>query len=320
MIECEKLCKDYGPIRAVHNVSFRVQPGEVLGFLGPNGAGKSTTMRMITGYLTPTSGRTRICGIDVLEDGVRAKSRFGYLPENGPLYPEMTVLEFLQFCAELRGIPSRKRAPAIEQVMDLCQLMGVRHQTIETLSKGFRQRLGMAQAIIHDPEVLIMDEPTDGLDPNQKQTVRKLIRSMSEKKAIILSTHILEEVEAVCSRVIIIARGNVVVDETPAQLRARHPLANALVVSPSTKLSMDKLYGTLRDSKLFERIDKEEGRVVVLPKKGQSAMAELLNIVRSQNLEIADICPYPVRLEEVFRELTVNREWKEGTDGLVHSL
>jgi ABC-2 type transport system ATP-binding protein len=307
MIECKNLTKEYGPIRAVNDVSFTVEPGQVLGFLGPNGAGKSTTMRMLTGYLTPTSGTAKICGIDVLEDGVKAKARFGYLPENGPLYPEMTVLEFIKFCAELRGIGGSLMTQAIDRVMDLCHLMGVRHQTIETLSKGFRQRVGMAQAIIHNPEVLIMDEPTDGLDPNQKQTVRNLIRTMSEKKSIILSTHILEEVEAVCTRVIIIARGNVIVDETPAQLRARHPLAGAIRITASGSTSAEAMFSALHEAKIFDKLEKHNGAVIVYPKKGQAAMPELLRFVKTKNIEIADASPVAVRLDDVFRELTTRK-------------
>jgi ABC-2 type transport system ATP-binding protein len=221
MISVSNLVKDYGNFRAVDHVSFEVRPGDVLGFLGPNGAGKSTTMKMLTGFLPPTSGTASIGGHDILKNPTEAKKLFGYLPESGPLYQEMTVLEFLTFIAKMRGLSGAARSEALERGLGLCHLDEVRHQVIETLSKGFRQRVGMAQAILHNPPVLILDEPTDGLDPNQKREVRKLIGSMAKEKAVILSTHILEEVEAMCTRAIIIARGKVVVDDTPAGLRAK---------------------------------------------------------------------------------------------------
>ena len=223
MISVAQLTKDYGRYRAVNAVSFTVQPGDVLGFLGPNGAGKSTTMKMVTGFLTPTSGTASIGGHDIQKDPLAAKRLIGYLPESGPLYPEMTVIEFLRFVGQVRGLQGANLTAALDRVIASCFLGEVRHQIIETLSKGFRQRVGMAQAILHDPPVLILDEPTDGLDPNQKREVRQLIASMGKSKAILVSTHILEEVDAMCNRVIIIDRGQVVVDETPAELAARHP-------------------------------------------------------------------------------------------------
>jgi ABC-2 type transport system ATP-binding protein len=224
MIEVKGLVKTYGTKRAVDGVSFSVRRGEILGFLGPNGAGKSTTMKMITGYLRPDSGTAKVDGIDVAKDPVAVKRRIGYLPENAPAYPEMTVAEFLGFIAEVRGFgePAARRAH-VERAITLTHLSSVRGQTIETLSKGFKQRVGFAQALLHDPPALILDEPTDGLDPNQKNEVRHLIRSMAVEKAVVLSTHILEEVEAICSRVIIISRGKLVADETPAELLARKP-------------------------------------------------------------------------------------------------
>ncbi|MDX2111022.1 MAG: ATP-binding cassette domain-containing protein [Verrucomicrobiota bacterium] len=221
MIRAEALVKDYGSLRAVDKVTFEVKRGEILGFLGPNGAGKSTTMKMISGFLTPTGGTASIGGHDIKQDPLEAKRLLGYLPESGPLYPEMTVLEFLRFIAAIRRLGKVESKAALDRVIAVCHLEKVMHQPIEQLSKGFRQRVGMAQAILHDPLALIMDEPTDGLDPNQKTEVRKLIRSMGQDKAIILSTHILEEVPEVCTRVIIIAAGRIVVDESPAQLAAR---------------------------------------------------------------------------------------------------
>ena len=223
MIRVENLVKAFGAKLAVNDVSFTVERGEVLGFLGPNGAGKSTTMRMITGFIPPTSGRITIGGHDMLEDPLPAKRLIGYLPENAPGYADMTVYGFLNFAAELRGLQGDARKRAVGRAIELCFLQNVAHQTIDTLSKGYRRRVGLAQAILHDPRVLVMDEPTDGLDPNQKHEVRGLIKHMGEKKAIIFSTHILEEVEAACSRVIIIDRGRIVANGTPQELKARSP-------------------------------------------------------------------------------------------------
>ncbi len=228
MIQVKNLIKTFGTKVAVDDVSFSVEKGEVLGFLGPNGAGKSTTMRMVTGYFQPTSGSVQLCGIDMLEEPELAKQRLGYLPENAPLYSDMTVASFLGFCAELRGIRGAARTQAIDRVLDLCFLDSVRNQSVDTLSKGYRHRTCFAQSIIHDPEVLILDEPTDGLDPNQKHEVRSMIKRMGQNKAIIFSTHILEEVEAACSRAIIIDRGKVVADGTPESLKKLVPGASSL--------------------------------------------------------------------------------------------
>jgi ABC-2 type transport system ATP-binding protein len=224
MIEVKGLVKTYGTKRAVDGVSFSVQRGEILGFLGPNGAGKSTTMKMLTGFLRPDAGTASVDGIDVTVDPVGVKRRVGYLPESAPAYGEMTVEEFLGFIAEVRGfrVNGAKRNH-VDRAIALTHLGPVRKQTIETLSKGFKQRVGFAQTLLHDPPVLVLDEPTDGLDPNQKIEVRSLIKSMAVEKTIILSTHILEEVDAICTRVIIISQGRVVVDETPERLRARKP-------------------------------------------------------------------------------------------------
>ncbi len=223
MIEVKGLVKTYGAKRAVDGVTFTVKRGDILGFLGPNGAGKSTTMKMITGFLRPDAGSATVDGIDVAADPVAVKAKLGYLPESAPAYPEMTVEEFLGFIAEVRGFRAAARQAQIDRAIQLTHLNPVRKQSIETLSKGFKQRVGFAQALLHDPAALILDEPTDGLDPNQKNEVRSLIKSMSVEKAVILSTHILEEVDAICNRVIIISQGRVVADETPERLRARKP-------------------------------------------------------------------------------------------------
>ncbi|HUF81613.1 MAG TPA: ATP-binding cassette domain-containing protein [Burkholderiales bacterium] len=223
MIKVENLVKAFGAKLAVNDVSFTVERGEVLGFLGPNGAGKSTTMRMVTGFLPPTSGKITVGGHDIVEEPLAAKRLFGYLPENAPGYADMTVQGFLDFCAELRGLQGDARKKAVHRAIELCFLESVLFQAIDTLSKGYKHRTCLAQSLIHDPDILIMDEPTDGLDPNQKYEVRNLIRHMGEKKAIIFSTHILEEVEAACTRVIIIDRGRIVANGTPQELKARSP-------------------------------------------------------------------------------------------------
>lgn len=230
MLKVENLKKNFGSFQAVKGISFSVGKGEVLGFLGPNGAGKSTTMRMITGFLPPTSGRAVICGHDVTTDPVGAKRCLGYLPESAPSYRAMTVEDFLTFIAKIRGFSGAEVKSRVEAVIEKAKLSGVARQTIDTLSKGYRQRTCFAQAIIHDPQVLIMDEPTDGLDPNQKFTVREMIREMAADKAIIISTHILEEVDAVCTRAIVIANGEIKADGTPAELRSKDPSGRLDVV------------------------------------------------------------------------------------------
>lgn len=223
MIEISHLSKRYGELVAVDDVSFNVQPGEVLGFLGPNGAGKSTTMKMITGFLAPTSGSVSVCGHDVESAPLAAKACMGYLPEGAPCYGEMSVRNFLEFIADVRGLAGDRRRARLDDVIARLGLQVVLEQVIETLSKGYKRRLGLAQALLHDPQVLILDEPTDGLDPNQKHEVRELISAMSKDKIIVISTHILEEVDAVCSRAIIIAAGRILADETPKALARRAP-------------------------------------------------------------------------------------------------
>ena len=223
MIEIRNLSKRYGALTAVNDISFTVRPGEVLGFLGPNGAGKSTTMKMITGFLTPTSGSISVCGHDVENEPLAAKAVMGYLPEGAPSYGEMTVRGFLEFIADVRGLTGDRRRSRLDDVVGRLQLASVLEQMIETLSKGFKRRVGLAQSLLHDPQVLILDEPTDGLDPNQKHHVRTLINDMAKDKIIVISTHILEEVDAVCNRAIIIAGGKLLADATPKELAARAP-------------------------------------------------------------------------------------------------
>jgi ABC-2 type transport system ATP-binding protein len=223
MIKTQNLIKNFDGIQAVDDLTFSAEPGEVLGFLGPNGAGKSTTMRMLAGFITPTSGGASICGHDVVQQPMAAKAVLGYLPEGAPLYAEMSVSTFLDFVADMRGLTGAHRRARLDYVIGRLQLEGVVAQSIDTLSKGFKRRVGLAQAIVHDPQVLILDEPTDGLDPLQKHEVRTLIGEIAKEKTIVISTHILEEVDAVCTRAIIIARGKLVADDTPAGLRARAP-------------------------------------------------------------------------------------------------
>src|SRR5436189_6028239 len=228
MIKVQNLSKSFGPKVAVNGVSFTVERGEVLGFLGPNGAGKSTTMRMITGFIPPSAGTVKIGQFDMIERPIPAKRLIGYLPENAPAYTDMTVHGFLSFSAELRGLSGEAKKKAVNRAVEMCFLENVVHQSVDTLSKGYRHRTCFAQSVIHDPDILILDEPTDGLDPNQKHEVRQLIRRMGEKKAIIYSTHILEEVEAVCSRAIIIDRGKIVANGTPQELKQRSDYAGSV--------------------------------------------------------------------------------------------
>jgi ABC-2 type transport system ATP-binding protein len=228
LIEVDKLTKSFGPFIAVDNISFSLKRGEVLGFLGPNGAGKTTTMRMITGFLSPTKGSIKVCDNDVAKYPLEIKEKIGYVPEGAPLYGEMTVLNFLKFIADVRKIPKTKKDDAIDSAIKKLGLELVLFQQLETLSKGYKRRVGLSQAILHDPDILILDEPTDGLDPNQKHEVRKLIKEMASTKAIIISTHILEEVDAVCTRAMIIAKGRMIIDKSPKELLVGSPKGSTL--------------------------------------------------------------------------------------------
>jgi ABC-2 type transport system ATP-binding protein len=306
MIECQGLTKQYGRLRAVDDLSFRVQPGEVLGFLGPNGAGKTTTMRIVAGFLAPTSGRALVCGFDIETQGVEAKRRLGYLPEGAPSYPEMTPRSFLEFVAAVRGIPPEKRRQRLDEVFALLHLERVLEQSIDTLSKGYKRRVGLAQAILHDPEVLILDEPTDGLDPNQKHEVRELIRRMAPNKIIVISTHMLEEVEAVCNRAIIIARGKVLADDTPHALEARSRFHNAV----SLKLAKPDLAPAAREAieGLAEvastELDQNTGRITAFPSSGMLPLAPINALAESRRWELTELHLESGRLDEVFRSIT----------------
>ncbi|MEM9445895.1 MAG: ATP-binding cassette domain-containing protein [Verrucomicrobiota bacterium] len=303
MIEAKHLIKDYGSFRAVNDISFELKKGDVLGFLGPNGAGKSTTMKMVTGFLSPTGGEVTIGGINIAENPIEAKKRFGYLPENCPLYYEMTVIEFLESIADFRNLEGSDRADRIAHVIEVCHLDAVRYRTIDTLSKGYRQRVGMAQAIIHEPDYLIMDEPTDGLDPNQKQEVRKLVASMSKDKAIILSTHILEEVESMCNRVIVVDKGKILVDESPQKFRERHPYHNALEVvfdSAIRKEASEAIKGIDE----VKEVKEEKDKLFILPKNGGEIDGLILEKVQAKNWKVQSFNKAPTRLDQVFRNLT----------------
>ena len=319
MIEIRKLTKRFGPLVAVDGVSFQVQRGEVLGFLGPNGAGKSTTMKMVTGYLSPTSGTAVVCGHDVVKEPLRVKECVGYLPEGAPAYPDMTPEGFLGFVASVRGLHGAARRRRIDELVATVHLEGVMRQPIETLSKGYKRRVGLAAAILHDPEVLIMDEPTDGLDPNQKHEVRTLIASMASRKAIVLSTHILEEVEAVCTRAVIISRGHVVADGTPAQLQARSRYHNAVTIS--VPLAGDRPAGVIKSELArlagvseVEQSGAHNGTAsfVVLPRDGKAIVSEVSQCVRAKGWEVAELKVESGRLDEVFRTVTAPGRAKGG--------
>lgn len=310
MVQIKSLRKEFGPILAVDNVSFDVARGEVLGFLGPNGAGKSTTMKMVTGFLAPTAGTAVVCGHDVKDQPIQAKAKIGYLPEGAPLYGDMTPEGLFKFIAEVRGVPRAKRKSAIEAAADRVQLEGVMRQPIETLSKGYKRRVGLAQAILHDPEVLILDEPTDGLDPNQKHEVRELIREMSGEKAIILSTHILEEVGAVCSRAIVIARGRIVADGTPHDLEARSRHHNAVRVTVraaagKVREELGKVQGVASVESLASANGVAECRV--FPKSGKPIVADVSQRLRELNWQVDGLTVESGRLDDVFRSLTQKR-------------
>ncbi len=307
MIEIHKLTKRFGLFTAVDDISFKVEKGTVLGFLGPNGAGKSTTMKMITGFLSPTAGSARVCGHDVQQEPIAAKTKMGYLPEGAPLYPDMTPRSFLQFIAELRGIPGNRKA-RIEEVVAMVNLQSVLDVPIETLSKGYKRRVGIAQAILHDPEVLVLDEPTDGLDPNQKHEVRALIRSMARDKVVVLSTHILEEVEALCTRTIIISSGKLVVDCTPAQLAAKSRYHNAVSLSiPSAQREkVEKSLNGMTQVSSLEAAGGSNGRITLIafPRGGASIVAEIGGKARDERWEVDELRVESGRLDEVFRSLT----------------
>lgn len=305
MIEIDHLSKTFGPIVAVDDVTFSVEKGEVLGFLGPNGAGKSTTMKMITGFLPPTSGTATVAGFDVRRAPLEVKRRVGYLPEGAPMWPDMTPIAFLEFIARVRGLKGEDATAHIDAAIGKTQLSNVLHQPIETLSKGFKRRLGLAQALLHDPEVLILDEPTDGLDPNQKHEVRELIRSMAGTKAIVISTHILEEVEAACSRAIIIASGRIVADETPAALAARSPRHNGITLRTGTP---DRAKSVLSSVGEIDGISSPgDGELFIRSKNGASIIGQVSSALRENDIDVDEITVERGKLDEVFRQITTQQ-------------
>lgn len=307
MIETEQLTRRYGSLTAVDGLSLRAEPGQVLGLLGPNGAGKSTVMRMISGFLEPTSGTARVCGFDVRKQPLAARRALGYLPEGAPSYGEMTVREFLDFIARARGLKGEARWARFDSVVERLQLDEVLRQPIDTLSKGFRRRVGLAQAIIHDPPALMLDEPTDGLDPNQKQQVRTLIDAMARDRTILVSTHLLEEVHALCSRVVIIAAGRLLADATPAELEMRSRYHGAVSFSAPGAGVARRMLQRLPGVAAVET-DPLDGRITVFPKTGSKVLEPVQTLLREQGLELSELQLERGRLDEVFRQITTHAE------------
>ncbi|HEX3948726.1 MAG TPA: ABC transporter ATP-binding protein [Steroidobacteraceae bacterium] len=306
MITIKNLSKRYGDKLAVNDLTFSVTPGEVLGFLGANGAGKSTTMRMIAGFISPTAGQISVCGHDIETAPVAAKSCMGYLPEGAPSYGEMTVSEFLDFVADVRGLYGERRRERRAVVINRLGLAPVIDQVVETLSKGFRRRVGLAQALIHDPQVLILDEPTDGLDPNQKHEVRRLINELSKDKLVIVSTHILEEVHEVCTRAIIIANGRIVADETPTALesRSRYHHAVSLRFERAEELAAARREISLMPEISAVESDARELRLTAIPKSGANVLPAVSAIIVKYKWDVPELHLESGRLDEVFRTLT----------------
>ena len=309
MIRVQALSKNFNNFQAVDQVSFEVQRGEVLGFLGPNGAGKSTTMKMLTCFIPPSSGTADICGFSILDNPLQVRAQIGYLPESAPSYDEMLVGEFLNFVGEIRGYSGKELQRRVSVVIEMTALGDVKDQMIETLSKGFRQRTSLAQALIHDPPVLILDEPTDGLDPNQKHEVRSLIKDMSEERTILISTHILEEVESVCTRAMIISAGKVVGYGTPDELMSQSLYRNSVTVSVNaadpTQLLKD--FNELDFIYSVERVSEKRDGVITMrlyPQKKESIALQVEKYIFAQNMPIENFNVDRGRLDEVFRELT----------------
>jgi len=312
MIEVRRLTKQFGNHPAVDNISFTAEKGEILGFLGPNGAGKSTTMRMITGFFPPSSGTVIVGGSDILTQSLAARRKIGYLPENAPVYPDMTVSRYLDFCAEIRGFGGAAKKQRVGETLERCFLAGVRHQVVNTLSKGYKQRVCFAQSILHDPEYLILDEPTDGLDPNQKHEVRLMIREMSATKAIIFSTHILDEVDSVCSRAIIIADGKVVADDTPDGLR-RRSISHGSVVLTVTGVATDGIQKRITEldgvaSVSVVDADGERTTLRIFPDDPAVPVADrVIASVNQDGVRLTAVFVEQGRLDDVFREITTGK-------------
>ena len=309
MLKIENLTKRYGQHTVVDDLSFRCAAGEVLGFLGPNGAGKSTTMKMVTGFVPPSAGRVSVCGLDIDQASLEARRCIGYLPEGAPCYPEMTPSSFLEFIADIRGLTPAERKTRLDSVIEALHLGPVLDQSIDTLSKGFKRRVGLAQAILHDPKVLILDEPTDGLDPNQKHEVRELIRSMATNKLIVLSTHILEEVEAVCTRAIIIANGSILADDTPEQLARRSRSHNAVRLCVGANESFDQVQAALVQLVSVDSVEVDRGSRTITALARTEARdgetwQEVFDLISRQNWDITGLQLEVGQLDQVFREIT----------------
>ena len=306
MIKTENLTKRYDELVAVDNLTFQVSAGEVLGFLGPNGAGKSTTMKMIAGFVPATSGTASVCGFDVETHALEAKQQIGYLPEGAPSYGEMTPLSFLDFIADVRGLDGEAKKRRISEVVEQLHLAKVLNQSIDTLSKGFKRRVGLAQAILHDPVVLILDEPTDGLDPNQKQEVRQLINDMSTEKIIVISTHILEEVHAVCTRAVIIADGRILADDSPAGLESKSRFHKAITLKTQDPDKLESLKAVLRALPEVGKVELDpiEQRLTAFPKSNQVLLAPLSAVAEDKQWGITEFHLESGRLDEVFRTIT----------------
>ena len=304
MIEAINLRKHYGPLSAVDNISFKARPGEVLGFLGPNGAGKSSTMRMISGFLLPSSGTASINGHDVVKESLAAKRCLGYLPEGAPLYGELSTEQFLRFIARARGMDKTTRLGRINITLERLSLKNIADQTIETLSKGFKRRVGLAAAILHEPSALILDEPTDGLDPNQKHEVRALIRELAKERTVILSTHILEEVEALCTRVIIIAKGQILVDATPAELLAKSRYDRAVSIHVADSIAARAALDGMQGVTGFEQ-NALDGRLYVFTKTKARTDEAIAERLRQRLVSFTDLRIERGRLDEVFRSITL---------------
>jgi len=310
LVEADSLRKSFGSIRAVNDISLSVQQGEVLGFLGPNGAGKSTTMKMITGFLEPDHGTAQICGIDIATEPKAAKGQLGYLPEGAPLYTEMTPRSFLSFIAAVRGFDGKAREAAVDMAIERTALNAVVDQRIETLSKGYKRRVGLAQAILHDPPVLIMDEPTDGLDPNQKHHVRDLIKEMAAEKAIIVSTHILEEVDAVCSRVVVINKGRIVADGTAEDLMRRAPYHGAVAIRIAEERASQVIDGLSAHAGVarVETLGKLNGHVSLraIPANGEAIATDVASLLREKQIAVEELFVERGKLDDVFRDITAS--------------
>jgi ABC-2 type transport system ATP-binding protein len=306
MIKVTNITKNFGVIKAVDDISFSVNKGEILGFLGPNGAGKSTTMRIITGFIPQTSGNVLVEGLDVSKYPLETREKIGYLAENAPVYPDMTVVGFLRFCAEIRGFSGKVLKKKVSETIEKCFLKSVEFQTIDTLSKGYKQRVSFAQSIIHDPKYLILDEPTDGLDPNQKHEIRTMIREMSKNKTIILSSHILEEVDIVCSRAIIIGKGSIIADETPKELRKRSKFYGAVSALFNHPVE-SAIISDLKKHKAIKQVDVENYNtgLTVFPKTNKTAILNIVfTILNNHNTKPVSVFVSKGRLDEVFRSLT----------------